>query len=534
MLRRLYAMGIRSLLTSISNNTATQKIRFLEEVKWRTAGYYAFANCAIFLVMAAFIYAVKPQSLSVILFAPAFFFVGSMLTFVLMVQSGAALAPLAWFILGSGIYFGLGAIFGGLRVHHYTEQIFGADNLYLTQVNLLNSCSVFIVVGVALTFGWWRGPVWQTQEVESAQQQNTLLQNLFPFVLTIAIACACLKLFFFPVAENLLIRSIIGKLTLFLPSCFLLLGMLWHSMARPLKLVALILFFIEISSGLLTLSKYQVLYTILAFIAGIWIGRVSWKFMLLALSGMGLIFAMINPLITLGRAHLAYDAQNTLGARIEILQDASTALLDPKFILLADESLNLEGVRAIGRRFSLNPEGLKKPEERVRAIGRRFEVASIQGYLINEYDNHRPGNTLSNFWVTFIPRIVWPQKPIITNLGGELHMKYYNDPTQVNSSLAPTYSAEAYWNYGSLGVVLVSILLGLAIGWLTQYSFLAVYGVRSEYFIIAFPVVIWACFVESWLVSSYLGEFLICVVILLIARAFLECWIFFKVKKYGR
>lgn len=524
MRHRLYPVAIRSLLTSITDITPIRTIRSLEEVKWRTAGYYAFANCAIFLVMAAFIYAVKPQSLSVILFAPAVFFVGSMLTFVLMVQSGAALAPLAWFILGSGIYFGLGAIFGGLHVHHYTKQIFGADILYLTQVNLLNACSVFTVVGVSLTLGWWRGPVWQTQEVESVQQQNTLLQNLFPFVLTVAIACTCLKLFFFPVAENLLIRSIIGKLTLFLPACFLLLGMLWHSIKWPFKLAALILFFIEVSCGLLTLSKYQVVCTMLAFIAGIWIWRTTWKLMLLTLSGIGLIFAMINPLITLGRAHLAYDAHNTLGTRIEILQDASTALLDPKFIFLTN------GPQP---NIRVNLEEMKKLEERVRAIGRRFEVASIQGYLINEYDSDRPGNTLSNFWVTFVPRIIWPQKPIITNLGGELHIKYYNDPSQIYSALAPTYSAEAYWNYGPLGVVLVSILLGLAIGWLTQYSFLAVYGTRSEYFIIAFPVVIWACFVESWIVSSYLGEFVIFVAILLIARAILEGWVFFKVKKHG-
>ena len=517
-------MSISSLFTSITDFTPIPTIRYLEEVKWRTAGYYAFANCIIFLFMAAFIYAAEPQSLSAILFVPATFFVGSMLIFTLMAQSGAVLAPLPWFILGSGIYFGLGAVFGGLRVHRYTEQIFGADILYLTQVNLLNAWSVLIVVGVALVFGWWRGPIWQTQEGSSVQQQNILLNTVFPFVLTVAVACACLKLFFFPVAENLLIRSIIAKLTLFLPACFLLLGMLWYSIKQPFRLVALTLFIVDISSGILTFSKYQVLYIILAFITGIWMNRTSWKFMLLMLSGMGFMFAMVNTLITLGRAHLAYDSQNTLTTRIEILQDACKALLEPNSIFWT------KGLQSI---MQVNLDEMKKPEEQVRAIGRRLEVSSIQGYLINEYNSDRPGNTLSNFWVTFIPRIVWSEKPNITNFGGELHKKYYNDPNQINSALAPTYSAEAYWNYGPLGVTLVSILLGLAIGWLTRYSFLAVYGARSEYFIIAFPAVIWACFVESWLVSSYLGEFLILVVVLLITRLFLGGWRFFKVKKYG-
>jgi len=316
-----------------------------------------------------------------------------------------------------------------------------------------------------------------------------------------------------------------GKIALFLPACFLILGMFWQFTARPIKLIALTLFIIELFSGILTFSKYQeVIFTMLSLITGVLIRRASWKFMLLTLLGMGLIFAMINPLITLGRAHIAYDAQNPLATRIEILQDAYKALLNPNEVFITK---TLESTARV------NLEEMNKLEERVRAIGRRIEVASIQGYLINEYNDGRSGSTLLNFWVTFIPRIVWPQKPITTNLGAELHMKYYNAPNQIYSALAPTYSAEAYWNYGPLGVLLVSILLGLAIGWLTQYSFLAVYGIRSEYFIIAFPALIWACFVESWIVSSYLGEFVIFLVILLIARALLEGWRFFKIKKYG-
>ena len=85
-----------------------------------------------------------------------------------------------------------------------------------------------------------------------------------------------------------------------------------------------------------------------------------------------------------------------------------------------------------------------------------------------------------------------------------------------------------FWDYGPLGVVLVSVILGLALGWLTHYSFLALWGLRPEYFIIAFPAAIWACFVESWLVSSYLGEFLIFVFVLFIFRALLNCYIFLK------
>lgn len=514
-------MNIRTQITGASGG-ASPAARGLQEDKWRVAGRYALANSAIFLIMATLIYALKPESLPIILSAPAVFFVGSLLIFALMVQSGAALAPVAWFVLGAGIYFGLGSVAGGLRVHPYSVQIFGADTLYLTRVNLLNACSVLIVVGVAIAFDRWRGSSRRSQS-EVSVGSDGLLQQAFPYVLAIAAAGICLKFVFFPVAESLLLRSVMGKVYLVIPACFLLLGMLWRRIVWQLKAVALILFALEVFNGLVAFSKYQVIYAMLAFLMGMWMVRTSWKSMFLTMAGLVLVFSVINPLITFGRAHLDYDPQkNSLATRMEILWGASSAMLDPDDVFLTVSD---------GRVTQMNLTEMSRPEERARAMGRRFEVASIQGYLINEYNIGRPGNTLSNFWVTFIPRMLWQQKPVITNLGGELNAKYYNDPRQTISALAPTYSAEAYWNYGPSGVALVSVLLGLTIGWLTHYSFLAVLGARPEYFIIAFSAAIWACFVESWLVSGYLGEFVIFVVLLIIARIMMKCHVYLKTKK---
>lgn len=502
----------------------------LQEERWRIAVRCALANCLAFLVMAAFIYALKPQSLAMILFAPAVFFAGSLLTFSLMVQGGAALAPIAWFVLGAGIYFGLGSVAGGLHVHPYSDRIFGTDTLYLIHINLLNASSVLIVVVVALTYYRLRISVSRAQGGASAERDG-LLQKLFPYVLAFAVGGVCLKFVFFPIAENLLLRSVMGKIHLFVPACFLLLGMLWQRIGWQLKAAALIVFILEILNGLMAFSKYQILYAMLALVMGMWMIRTTWKSMFLAMTGLALVLAVINPLITLGRAHLIYDAQkNTLTDRADILGDAYVAywISEKGFSTLSyteTGELNLD---------QIDIKEMGKPEERLRALGRRFDVASIQGYLINEYNSGRPGNTLSNFWVTFIPRMFWSEKPVITNLGGELNAQYYNDPRQAGSALAPTYSAEAYWNYGASGVVLVSMMLGLAIGWLTHYSFLAVSGARPEYFIIAFPAAIWACFVESWLVSSYLGEFVIFVVILIITHIMMKYRDYLKHKKAWR
>lgn len=492
--------------------------------KWRFEFSCALINCAVFLVMAALIYVVQPQSLAIILSAPAVFFVGSMLTFALMVLTGMALAPIAWFVLGAGIYFGLGGLAGGLHVHPYSEQFFGSDTLYLTRVNLLNACSVSIVVGVAHVLDKALVSASRVQG-DARPARDEWLQKAFPYLLVVAAAGVGLKYAFFPLAENLLLRSVMGKIHVLVPASFLLLGMLWPRIRWRLKAFALIVFLLEIFNGILVFSKYQALYALMALVMGMWIIHSSWKSILLTMAGLVLMFSVINPLITLGRAHHAYDAQkNTLAIRMEILRDAIDFFSNAKNELFTIGS---------GRNAQLNLREMRRPQDQAYAIGRRFEVASIQGYLINEYNSGSPGNTLSNFWVTFVPRILWPQKPVITQPGSELHKKYFNDPSQVSSSMAPTYSAEAYWNHGPAGVVLVSVLLGLAIGWLTHYSFLAVTGVRPEYFIVALPAAIWACFVESWLVSGYLGEFVIFAVVLIIARTLMKCHYYLNARKQG-
>jgi len=141
--------------------------------------------------------------------------------------------------------------------------------------------------------------------------------------------------------------------------------------------------------------------------------------------------------------------------------------------------------------------------------------------LINEYNNGRPGNSFVDYWAVFIPRVLWPEKPIITRFGPELNAKYYFIPgwdIQNASSIAPTYSAESYWNHGYVGVIVVSGLLGLAIGWLTRCWQRAAAGQDYAFLLIAFPVVLWAAYVESWVVATYLGEFVIFVVLLYLLR----------------
>ena len=136
--------------------------------------------------------------------------------------------------------------------------------------------------------------------------------------------------------------------------------------------------------------------------------------------------------------------------------------------------------------------------------------------------------------MTFIPRAIWPSKPVITSEGASLHQLYFNDPSQVSSSLAPTYSAEAYWNGGIKFVILISVLIGVSLGLFTYFSFMAMNGRMTAYFFVAFPITMWAFFVESWLVATYLGEFIIFISQLILAHIFLKIGFSACVKFIGK
>lgn len=493
--------------------------------KWRAAYRVALVNAGIFLFLAVAMFVLEPRSLVVILAAPTLFFLGCMLSFLLMVRSGGDLAAITWFVLGSGVYFGMGAVAGGLHVHPHSDYLFGDATLYIVRVNLLNACSVLIVLATAYPLANMRGQKASQHDMSLANIECTL-QRILPYIVAISAVGVGLKYVLFPVAESLLLRSMAAKIYLIIPSCFLLLGLLWRSTGWHLKLIAGSVFLLEILNGLIVLTKYQVISAMLALAIGLWLTRRSVTFVLTTLVVVASVFAVINPLVTLGRAHIDYDAdKNTVATRLVNLADAVNAYyLDngrQEDASVRSKKFN----RDYSEKFTKDLiRGMTTSEARLRALGRRFDVASIQGYLVNEYNNGRPGNSLVDFWAVLIPRVLWSEKPIVTRFGGELNAQYYYVPgqtsSQTSSSAAPSYSGEAYWNYGLPGVVLVSILLGLGIGWFTRCWQSAMAGKEPAFLLIAFPAAIWASTVESWVVATYLGEFIIFVVILLSARAF--------------
>ncbi len=498
---------------SLSDSNAALMLAMQPDT-WRGAYHVALANAAIFLLLALVLTATEPGTLALILSVPAIFFLGSMLAFLLMVRSGGALAAASWFVFGSGFFFGLGVIAGGLHAHPHSDYLFGSDTRYLIQVNLLNACSVLVVLAVAYPLANMQGRLAAPRDMSSVDTIEPTLKKVFPYVVAISAVAVGLKYTLFPVADSLLLRGLAAKIYLIIPACFMLLGLLWRSSSWPIRLIAGGVFMLDVLNGLIGFSKYPIVVAMLALAIGIWLAWRSTRIIVLTLLVMAFVYIGISHTVSLGRAHIEYDpVRNSVLDRLAILANVGKASLDvdSKYQTIADNKV-----------VDIDLKEMSSIRGRLGAVGMRLDVASIQGYLINEYDSGRPGKSFVDYWAVFIPRVLWPEKPIITRFGTELNAKYYFVPggaIQNTSSIAPTYSAESYWNHGYVGVIVVSGLLGMAIGWLTRCWQRAAAGQDYAFLLIAFPVVLWAGYVESWVVATYLGEFVIFVVLLFLLRA---------------
>src|SRR5437879_2171848 len=93
---------------------------------------------------------------------------------------------------------------------------------------------------------------------------------------------------------------------------------------------------------------------------------------------------------------------------------------------------------------------------------RQFE-STAAGFIVGDVRDHgfKYGETMQNLTYAFIPRILWPEKPIVTR--GLWFTAYLGSSGSEEESTTSTgiYSAaELYWNFGFPGVILGMAVMG--------------------------------------------------------------------------
>ena len=228
--------------------------------------------------------------------------------------------------------------------------------------------------------------------------------------------------------------------------------------------------------GLLSARKLTVMMPFLAAAMGLWVGeRNRIAAVALVTLTVWLYVAMLSSFVPQIRAHVLYDpSNNTISERVSIVQDVVSSLQE----------------------LEIDKEN--------RGTFERFSPTQFSAHFIASYDNNYPGESLDKVFIVLVPRLLWPEKPII-NPGKQFDTVWRD--YELFSSLAIGFPAEAYWNNGWSAVVLVSVYIGAMLGWFSRKWFLFRRDgwIHGGVFIMSPLLVKSALWAESNIVGAYVG-----------------------------
>ncbi len=232
---------------------------------------------------------------------------------------------------------------------------------------------------------------------------------------------------------------------------------------------------LEVAHGALTLDRYDILMPIMLAFVGVYLGGGKIRVLLVGVLIVAFSMVLLRPIISLGRDEV-WSRKSQSSA--EYLS-----------------SLVTDGDR------------LKKASQQSGDLGwwSRLNYTPVQNILIKEYDSGRSGNTYSSIYWFFLPRFLFPDKPIMDH-GRQLTFIAFGHK---NSSTGATVFGEAYWNGGWLALILTSMIYGVFL-WIVSLKCLWLFSQSS---IITWPIAIYGMLmgslVSNFFTSGVVGSFVI-------------------------
>ena len=132
----------------------------------------------------------------------------------------------------------------------------------------------------------------------------------------------------------------------------------------------------------------------------------------------------------------------------------------------------------------------------------RLSFVNSGTFAINQYDHGTPGRSYRYWSVVWIPRIIYPNKPVITDVARELsYLADGNYDSSSSAGLAP----EAYWNGGWLGTIAIAIGISLVFTLWSIYSVVVIERKAWHLFFVVLLGMRMAIRVDGAFVSDILG-----------------------------
>lgn len=447
---------------------------------WQKAYRFALINAALFFSASMCSLLLSITSIEINCAVAAIFFIGSTASALALFRAAQGLVAIAFFVAGAGLLFGFGTAYAPFApsdevltiLFHPDEQ-----RRMLGTINAINSTSVLLVLAASRLLIRPRGETGPSPGSLSIAVQS--FSTYLPPLLAVSWVVVALQIATFPQPQDMLLRgalSTLGRLPLVV---LIIVFSQWRRQGAGVLMLALLLGFAMSALGLASTSKLATLLPASAIVIAVALDPAGRRAALILGSGLALLYFMwLAPLATDARHRvLRSGAPETLASNIQALRESSAASEDTE-------------------------------TGRIGPMAARFSSAPYQSFLINRFNAGLRGHSLDDSWTALVPRAVWPDKPNITRFGAELYSEINRRAGR--SQLAPSYTGEAYWNYGWPGVVIVSVILGLQLGWFSMKWLSLAAGDTRKVGILAvsIPVAFNYFWVESWISASFVGGFI--------------------------
>ncbi|MHB0971879.1 MAG: O-antigen polymerase [Thermoanaerobaculia bacterium] len=380
-------------------------------------------------------------------------------------------APTTWFLITTATYFGVGPLvytFGDYAAVTSLNQYFYVDAYTLGRVVTLTMVGLFSGFLGALA---------------GDRIKRTLLRHLRPVRLTDRQAQ---KVFWFlvmfggivkytvalPYSLGLLSYTLPGgiySLGRFTTAALILTTYLAFRRVRPHRAILPILFAAELISALVIYAKLEVLLAFMAVVIGAYYARPSRKLLLVGAVLCVTAYLLLVPFVSYARSTFSHSG-GSISSRLEAIA---------------------------GYTFQGQSE-----DDRFGAW-RRISYVNAQAFAMHLHDSGNRGRSLALAVYSFVPRILWPGKPITTDIGMEFN--YLATGIRTSSS-TPTPFGEGYWNGGWAGVVLFGLYIGVVLSVLSHMTLAYVLAHDFRWLPCAFFVVVLGASPDMWFAPTFIGS----------------------------
>lgn len=363
--------------------------------------------------------------------------------------------PYAWFLAAIVLFYSIGPLIyplAGPRTLAYAQSFLPIDAGQLLQTNLLDAVGILaLLAGFRLVRGW---PRWRVPSVALPSPQDA--RSIQVVALVFLIAGGVLEYMVILPWQFGFYHFVLPGVINNLGDLYLLgLMVLAYSVAQGKKnwrMLLTVLWAAQIVVSLLVFSKHQLILTIALPAVGAYLAHRRLSRLLAWGLVLGLVYFSVGQLVLYGRNQIAMRTGNinqaTLTQRIGIVRGWFS-----------------EGMPSSGAQVSSGGTGWA-----------RLNYAPEQAFAMARHDHGQPGHTLRNVAIVLIPRVLWPDKPVTT----EMAVNFYQLATGRRSThLGLGIFGEGYWDYGWPGVIglgfvtgfIFGILSNLSIGWMRRRAF---------------------------------------------------------------